>query len=151
MEIKRITEVGVVVKNLEKATAVFVELLGAQAGEIITVKRYQMRYRMCRLGQVDFELMEPLDDKGLIANYLKNKGEGLHHIAFGVDDLTDGFNSLKKKGVKFVDSEIQEMSGESIDMQGNSIKGVSKLAFAHPAFFNGVLLEFIEYPKKFKF
>ncbi len=151
MKIKRITEVGVVVKNLEKATAIFVELLGARAGEIIIVKRYQMRYRMCRLGQVDFELMEPLDDKGLIANYLKNKGEGLHHIAFGVDNLADGFNSLKKKGVKFVDSEIQEMSGESIDMQGNSIKGVSKLAFAHPAFFSGVLLEFIEYPEKFKF
>ncbi len=65
MKIKRITEVGVAVKDLEKATRLMTDLLGAEAGEKVVMDQYQMRYRMCRIGQVDFELMEPIDGKGV--------------------------------------------------------------------------------------
>jgi catechol 2,3-dioxygenase-like lactoylglutathione lyase family enzyme len=65
MKIKRITEVGVAVRDLEAATKLFVDLLGAEAGEVVTVDLYKMRYRMCRVGKVDFELMEPIGDEDI--------------------------------------------------------------------------------------
>jgi len=57
MDIKRITEVGVAVKDLEKATDLMVDLLGAEPWPIVDMRRYDMRYRMCRVGKGDFELM----------------------------------------------------------------------------------------------
>ena len=62
MKIERITEVGVAVPNLEQATQLLVDVLGAEAHPIQIVDRFQMRYRMCRLGKVDLELMEPIGD-----------------------------------------------------------------------------------------
>ena len=138
MKVKQITEVGVVVKDLEKATRLFVDLLGADAGEIITVKRYSMRYRMCRLGNVDFELMESIGDEGVIANFIKAKGEGLHHVALAVDDLEGQLVFLKGKGVRLIDKNAQEMHG-------------GKYAFVHPSSFLGVMFELIQYPEDAEF
>lgn len=134
---KQITEIGVAVKDLEKATRVFVDLLGAEAGEIITVKRYGMRYRMCRLGNVDFELMEPLDDEGVIARFIQARGQGLHHVAFAVDDLEERLAHLKGNGAKLIDEEPKELHG-------------GRYAFVHPSSFMGVMFELIEYPQGFE-
>jgi len=68
MEIRRITEVGVAVR--EFATGLFVDLLGAETGEVVEVPRYDRCFRMCRVGKVDFELMEPTADTGVIADFL---------------------------------------------------------------------------------
>ena len=54
--LKKITEVGIAVKDLEKTTKLLVDLLGGKAGEIIDVGIYGMRFRMVRLGNVDFEI-----------------------------------------------------------------------------------------------
>lgn len=134
---KQITEIGVAVKDLEKATRLFVDLLGAEAGEVITVDRYQMRYRMCRLGNVDFELMEPTGDKGVIADFIKARGQGLHHVAFAVEDLEARLASLKEMGVGLINEEPQELHG-------------GKFAFVHPSSFAGVMFELIEYPDGFE-
>jgi methylmalonyl-CoA/ethylmalonyl-CoA epimerase len=131
---KQITEVGVAVKDLEKATRLFVDHLGAEAGEIITVERYQMRYRMCRVGNVDFELMEPLGEEGVIARFIKARGEGLHHVGFAVEDLLDHLAALKEQGVPLIDEDPQELLG-----------GI--YAFVHPSAFSGVMFELIQYPE----
>jgi len=134
MSLEKITEVGVAVKDLEKATKLLVECLGAQAGEIVTVERYNMRYRMCRIGNVDFELMEPIGDQGVIADFLKARGEGLHHVAFAVDDIDGQVKSLKEKNVKLIDKEPKELFG-------------GRYVFVHPSAFTGVMFELIEYPE----
>jgi len=134
MALTKITEVGVAVKDLEKATKLFVDCLGAEAGEIITVNRYHMRYRMCRVGNVDFELMEPLGKEGIIADYLKARGEGMHHVAFAVDDLEAQLASLQEKGVNLIDKEPKELHG-------------GRYAFVHPSAFVGVMFELIKYPE----
>lgn len=131
---KQITEVGVAVKDLEKATRLFVDLLGAEAGEIITVERYQMRYRMCRVGNVDFELMEPLGEEGVIARFIRARGEGLHHVGFAVENLLDHLAALKEQGVPLIDEEPQELLGGTY-------------AFVHPSAFSGVMFELIQYPE----
>jgi methylmalonyl-CoA epimerase len=132
VKLEKITEVGIAVKDLEKATRLFVSLLGAEAGEIITVRRYHMRYRMCRLGNVDFELMEPLGGEGVIAKFLESKGEGLHHLAFKVDNLEETLSFLKKKGVKLIDETPKDLNG-------------TKYVFVHPSSFLGVMFELIQY------
>ena len=134
------------VRDLEQATALLVDLLGASAGEVHVVERYAMRYRMCRVGKVDFELMEPIGDSGVIADFLARRGPGLHHVAFAVDDVSAGMERLAAKGVRFVDELPVELRLAGEDFAGRRFDGDAKLAFAHPSSLLGVLVEFIEYP-----
>lgn len=151
MKIEHITEVGVCVKDLEKASRLFVDLLNAKPGDVKDVPQFQMRYQMLRVGNVDFELMEPTGDGGVIADFIKKRGEGFHHIAFAVKDIVDGIETLKKKGVRFVTDEPMEMHGEMIDKNGNKVSGVGKFTFSTPKSLLGILFEFIEYPEGFEF
>jgi methylmalonyl-CoA/ethylmalonyl-CoA epimerase len=146
MDIERITEIGVAVPDLEQATRVFVDLLGATAEPVQVVQRYQMRYRMCRLGKVDFELMEPLGETGVIADFLRKRGPGLHHVAFAVSGIEQGVGELSARGVRFVEEAPFELRLEGVDFAGRPFDSNVKISFAHPASLLGVLFEFIEYP-----
>ncbi len=134
------------VRDLEEATALLVDLLGASAGEVHEVERYRMRYRMCRIGKIDFELMEPTGDSGVIAEFLDRHGPGLHHVAFAVDDVSAGMEQLVAKGVRFVDELPVELRLAGEDFAGRRFDGDAKLAFVHPRSLLGVLFEFVEYP-----
>ena len=146
MEIERITEIGIAVEDLEQATRLFVDTLGATAAPVQVVERYRMQYRMCRLGKVDFELMEPLGDHGVIAEFLRKRGPGLHHVAFAVKDIEKGALALGDKGVRFVEDIPFELRLDGVDFAGRPFNADVKITFAHPASLLGVLFEFIEYP-----
>lgn len=150
MDIERITEIGVAVDDLEQATRLFVDLLGATAEPVQVVERYQMRYRMCRLGKVDFELMQPLADQGVIADFLRKHGPGLHHVAFAVNDIEAGAGALAAKGVRFVEEAPFALRLEGVDFAGRAFDSDVKITFAHPASLLGVLFEFIEYPAGYR-
>lgn len=146
MDIQRITEVGIAVRDLEQATRLFVELFNAEAGEITEIECYAMRFRMCRVGKVDFELMEATSDKGVIAEFIEQRGEGLHHIAFAVDDINDTMSSLGEKGVRFVDDAPIRTQLDVVDYAGRTFCDDIQFTFSHPASILGILFEFIEYP-----
>jgi methylmalonyl-CoA/ethylmalonyl-CoA epimerase len=150
MDISRITEVGVAVPDLDAATKLFAELLGATVGEEQIVERYSMKFRMCRLGKVDFELMAPLGDTGVIADFLHKRGPGLHHVAFAVDDVERGMRDLEHKGVRFVDGEPIEGYLSFEDFAGRQFTDNIKFTFSHPASLLGILFEFIEYPEGYQ-
>ena len=150
MKIKRITEVGVAVKDLEQATRVFVDLLGAEAGPVVDMPLYNMHYRMCRVGKIDFELMAPSGNEGVISKFLESRGEGLHHVAFAVEDLAEGMKYLKSKEVRFVSEEPLKLHSESLDYAGRLISGNGKFTFSIPDSFVGILFEFIEYPEEYQ-
>jgi methylmalonyl-CoA/ethylmalonyl-CoA epimerase len=61
------------------------------------------------------ELMEPVGNEGVIANFLKTRREGLHHIAFAVEDLAEGMIPLQRKGGRFVNDQPIEGHGHSVD------------------------------------
>ncbi len=149
MDIKQITEIGVAVKDIEKATRIFVDLLGAEAREIVEVEMFQMRYRMCRLGKIDFEIMEPMGDSGVIADFINKNGEGIHHVAFAVKDVENGMEKLKEKGVKFISDGPMELCGSAVDNMGVLHEGNAKFTFSHPKSLAGILFEFIEYGEDF--
>lgn len=150
MDIKRITEIGVAVRDLEQATRLLVDLLGADAGDIVEVPRYSMRFRMCRVGKIDFELMAPTGDTGVIADFLAKKGEGLHHIAFAVDDIEDTMGSLGKKGVQFVDGAPIRDQLDVVDYAGRAFSDDIQFTFTYPASILGILFEFIQYPEGYQ-
>lgn len=150
MDIRRITEVGIAVRDLAQATALFEHLFNASVGELIEVPRYAMHYRMCRVGKVDFEVMAPTGDTGVIADFLQKRGEGLHHIAFAVDDIESTMNTLREKNVRFVDdAPVRENLGFE-DFAGRKFSEDIQFAFSHPASILGILFEFIQYPEGYQ-
>lgn len=150
MDIQRITEVGVAVRDLEQATRLFVDLFNAEAGEVMEVARYSMRFRMCRVGKVDFELMAPIGDSGVIADFLARRGEGLHHVAFAVKDVEETMGSLGAKGVRFVaDSPMREHL-DVVDYAGRKFSEDIQFTFSQPASILGILFEFIQYPESYE-
>ena len=147
MDIRRITEVGVAVRDLDAASALLVDLLGATAGPVVDVPRYDMSFRMCRLGKVDFELMAPTAERGVIHDFLVRRGEGLHHIAFAVDDLEDTMATLAAKRVAWVDPEPIRNRMPVVDYAGRAFDDSEiRFAFSQPRSILGILFEFIQYP-----
>ncbi|MCX5851143.1 MAG: VOC family protein [Deltaproteobacteria bacterium] len=138
MELKKITEVGIAVKDMEKTTQLFVNLLGGEAGNVIDVPLFGMRFRMVKLANIEFEIMEPTDEKGLIAKFIRGRGEGLHHLAFAVDDLADRLSFLKQQGCQLINESPLDILG-------------GKVGFVHPKAFSGVMFELIQYPRGYEF
>lgn len=146
MDIRRITEIGVAVRDLAQATELLVTLFNASASDVVEVAEYGMRYRMCRVGKVDFELMEPTGETGVIADFLAKRGEGLHHIAFAVDDIADTMATLQRKAVRFVADAPIRKELPFVDFAGRAYCDDVQFAFSHPASVLGILFEFIQYP-----
>jgi methylmalonyl-CoA/ethylmalonyl-CoA epimerase len=148
MDLRRITEVGVAVRDLEAATALLVDLLGADVGPVVEVPLYDMRFRMCRIGKVDFEVMEPTAEQGVIFDFLERRGEGLHHIAFATDDLAGTMDTLAAKGVAWIDPEPLRNRMPLVDYAGRRFDDAEiRFAFSHPRSILGILFEFIQYPE----
>lgn len=135
MGVERLLEVGIVVKDLEKALDLFTEVLGVTPGRTDTYERYGMRYNLCSLGDLYIELIESTDSEGPIAEFIEKRGEGLHHIALKVSDVEQVMAQMKEKGIEFV---------EETPLYLDVSYGRVKFTFARPRSLNGVLLELIE-------
>lgn len=146
MDVRRITEVGVAVRSLQQATQLLVDLFNAEVSQVTEIERYEMRFCMCRIGKVDFELMEPTGDTGVIADFIRKRGEGLHHIAFAVDDIDDTMQTLGRKGVRFVDEAPIRNQIDVVDYAGREFSDDIQFTFSYPASILGILIEFIQYP-----
>lgn len=149
MDIRRITEVGIAVHDLDTAVALFVDLFDAEVGPLVDVPMYDMHFNMCRVGKIDFEVMAPTASTGVIADFLAKRGPGLHHIAFAVDDIHDAMQTLGAKGVQFVDDTPATLNTSMVDFAGRRFDEEITFAFSHPASILGILFEFIEYPRDF--
>ncbi|MGD0231083.1 MAG: VOC family protein [Syntrophorhabdales bacterium] len=130
--IKRIDHVGVVVKNLDEALDLYVNTLGFKASEVLTAEKGE-RFRtvMVSLGQVTFELIEPLDAKGGIRGFLETRGEGIHHVSLEVDDIGEELRTLGAKGIRFLMKEPEQVMGTLV-------------TFVHPKSTRGVLMEVLQ-------
>ncbi len=152
--IRGITEVGVAVRDLAAATRDLSERLGAVPGPVQRFEPYGMEFCMCRVGNVDFELMAPLGDAGPIAQYLARFGEGIHHIGFGVDDAAGAQRGMTARGMQFVDAAPRRQRFLSRDFSGPGFAGQAfdaecAFTFSRPSALLGMVLEFIEYPPGF--
>jgi methylmalonyl-CoA epimerase len=130
--IERIDHVGVVVKDLDEALKLYVDILGFEKSEIMTAEKGdKFRTVMVSLGQATLELIEPMNPKGAMQKFLETRGEGIHHISLRVDDIREELSTLEAKGIKFLFKEPEEVEGTLVN-------------FMHPKSTRGVLMELLQ-------
>ena len=129
--IEKIDHIGIAVKNLEEAVKIW-EKLGFKVSEYETVEDQKVRAAIIWVGNSRIELLEPTSEDSPIAKFIEKKGEGIHHVAFGVKNLEAKLEELKKNEVKLIDEKPRLGAGGK------------KIAFAHPKSTGKVLMEFCE-------
>ena len=128
---RKIDHVGIAVKNLDEAVKVW-EGLGLKVDEIEEVPDQKVRTAIIHVGESRIELLEPTSEDSPIAKFIAKRGEGIHHIALGVDDIEAHLEELKEKGYRLIDEKPRIGAGGA------------KIAFVHPKAVTGVLLELCE-------
>jgi methylmalonyl-CoA/ethylmalonyl-CoA epimerase len=129
--IKKVHHVGIAVKDLKESVALFERLLGLKA-HIEDAPCQKIREAVFSFGQgLEINLLEPMGPDSTVAKFLEKRGEGLHHIAFEVDDIDKDLRAMEGQGVHLIDREGRE--------------GVAgKIGFLHPKSVNGVLVELVQ-------
>ncbi|WP_419213162.1 methylmalonyl-CoA epimerase [Maribacter sp. X9] len=126
---KKIEHLGIAVKNLDASNALFEKLLGVAPYKQEAVASESVRTSFFQNGPNKIELVESTDPNGPIAKFLEKKGEGIHHVAFEVDDILAEMARLKQEGFTLLNEKPKK---------GADNKWV---AFVHPKSANGVLVE----------
>jgi methylmalonyl-CoA/ethylmalonyl-CoA epimerase len=127
MKIKRIAHLGVAVHDLDSAMKFFTEGLPL---EVTHTEDYQgMKIAFIPIGDSSVELLQDVSGASAIRKYLDKNGEGIHHIAYEVDDINEAIAELKAKGVKLIDEKPRQ-----------GAHGMS-VAFMHPKATHGILME----------
>jgi methylmalonyl-CoA/ethylmalonyl-CoA epimerase len=130
--VKKIDHVGIAVKSLQDALAVFSDALGMKVTSTEVVEGQKVKVAFLPAGEATIELLEPTDPTSNIATFIESRGEGIHHIAVEVDDIVSSLGRLKEKGVKVIHSEpVPGAHG-------------TRIAFIHPKAVHGVLMELVE-------
>ena len=130
MKPTHIEHLGIAVKNLDESIKYYQEVLGLECYNIEEVKDQKVRTAFFKLGDTKLELLESTDPEGPIGKFVEKRGEGIHHIAFAVEDTQKALDDAAAKGVQLIDK--------------NPRKGAENLniGFLHPKSTHGVLTEF---------
>jgi len=130
MKIKRIAHLGIVVKDLNAALELFT---GALPLDLVHTEDYQgMKVGFIPVGDSSIELLQDVSGSSGVKKFLENNGEGIHHIAFEVDDIEQAVVELRAKGVKLIDEKPRA-----------GAHGMT-VAFMHPKGTHGVLMELVQ-------
>ena len=132
--LNRIYHLGYAVEDIETASEFYRENFGATPGEPEVVEEQGIIATMFRVGESSIELVQPTRPDSPVGKFLAKRGEGLHHVAFEVDDLKVALAELKRNGVDLIDEEPRTGAGGM------------KIAFVHPEGAFGVLTELVELP-----
>jgi len=130
--VKALNHIGIAVRSIEAQRPFYGETLGAQFEHIEEVPSQKVRVAFFRVGDVRLELLEPTDPESPVARFLDKRGEGLHHLAFTVDDIQARIDELQDAGLRMID---QTPRPGAHHMQ---------IAFLHPKSSHGVLTELCE-------
>lgn len=132
---QKVEHIGIAVKNLEVSIPLFEKLLNTSCYKTELVETEQVNTAFFRQGETKIELLESIDPQGVIARYIEKKGEGIHHIAFDVDDIDAEMKRLQQEG--FVLLHEQPKNGADNKL----------VCFLHPKSSNGVLIELCQEKK----
>jgi len=125
----KIEHIGIAVENLEASNLLFEKLLGVSHYKVEEVASESVRTSFFKSGPNKIELLETTSEDGPIAKFLAKKGEGVHHIAFAVDDIVAEIKRLKSEGFIVLNEEPKKGADNKL------------VAFLHPKTSNGVLIE----------
>lgn len=125
----KIEHIGIAVKNIELSNQIFEDILGSPSYKTERVESEGVSTSFFKVGPNKIELLEATRDDSPIAKFIEKKGEGIHHIAFAVDDIDAEIKRLQEKGYRL----INETPKDGADNK--------RIAFMHPKSSNGVLIE----------
>lgn len=128
----RIDHLGVAVADLDVALALYESSFGLQVHHREVIEDQGVEAVALQIGETSIELLRPIRDDSPIARFLAEKGPGIHHIAYSVDDIESALARLKDQGVRLVDETPRVGLGGS------------KIAFVHPKSTFGVLSEIVQ-------
>ncbi len=126
---KKIEHIGIAVNDLASASIIYEKLFGAPAYKQEEVASEGVKTAFFRLGPNKIELLEATNPESSIAKFIAKKGEGIHHIAFEVEDIQFEISRLKKEGFVVL-NEVPKKGADN-----------KLVAFLHPKSSNGVLIE----------
>ena len=133
MKISKIEHLGIAVKSIEEALPYYENVLGFECYNIETVEEQKVRTAFLRVGETKIELLEATSPDSTIAKFIENRGEGIHHVAYKVED-----------GVAKALDECIEKEIRTIDKTPRAGAEGLKIAFLHPKSTQGVLTELCE-------
>ena len=126
---RKVEHIGIAVKNLANANELFGKLFRQSHYKIEAVESEGVSTSFFQVGETKIELLEATDENSAIAKFIEKRGEGIHHIAFQVEDIDFEMRRLQKEGFQLINE-------SPIDGADNN-----RICFLHPKSTNGVLIE----------
>jgi len=126
---KKIEHIGIAVSNLKESNVLFSKLFGKEPYKIEQVTSENVVTSFFQIGPNKIELLEGTSDQSPISKFIKKNGEGIHHIAFEVDDILNEISRLKEVGFDLIHEKPKKGADNKL------------IAFLHPKSSNGVLIE----------
>lgn len=137
MNISHIEHLGIAVKSLEEAIPYYENILGLKCYSIEEVADQKVKTAFFKVGQTKIELLEPTSEDSSIAKFIEKRGEGIHHMAFAIEDgVANALAEVEAKGVRLIDKAPRK-----------GAEGLN-IAFLHPKSTCSVLTELCENPNK---
>ncbi len=130
-KVKKINHVAIVVGDIDQALSFWRDGLGLELQHVEDVPSQKATVAFFPVGDSEVELVKPTSDDSGVAKFLAERGGGMHHLCFEVDDIQGKLAELKEKGVRLINETPLELPGR-------------KMAFIHPKSTGGVLVELYE-------
>lgn len=130
MKPTHIEHLGIAVNNLAESIPYYEKLLGTPCYSVEEVKEQRVKTAFFLVGQTKIELLESTDPEGPIGKFLEKKGEGIHHIAFAVENTNEALQDAETTGLTLIDK-VSRKGAEGMN-----------IGFLHPKSTHGVLIEF---------
>ena len=127
--IEKIEHIGIAVKNLDKANKIYEQLLGTPPYKMETVDSEGVNTSFFKTGESKVELLQATKNESTIAKFIAKKGEGIHHIAFAVNDIHKEIKRLKEAGYTIINENPKKGADNKL------------VCFVHPKNTKGVLIE----------
>lgn len=130
MGVSHIEHIGIAVNSLDEAIPYYEKVLGLKCYAVEEVTDQKVKTAFFKVGDTKIELLESTNPEGPIGKFIANKGQGIHHLAFAVDNVNEALQGAEEAGIRLIDK--------------TSRKGAEGLniGFLHPKSTLGVLTEF---------
>ena len=126
---KKVEHIGIAVKNMGNANALFEKLFNQAHYKVEEVESEGVSTSFFQLGETKIELLQASNPESPIAKFIEKRGEGIHHIAFEVEDIDAEMQRLQSEGFELIHTESKDGADNK------------KICFLHPKSTNGVLIE----------
>jgi methylmalonyl-CoA/ethylmalonyl-CoA epimerase len=135
--LRQISHLGLAVKDLDAAVRLYEGVFGLEVEHRWVAEADQMEAASFRVGDIEIELMQPLTPDSPVGRFIARRGEGIHHVAYKVDDVAEALARARSSGIETIDERPRVGGG-----------GSTRIGFLHPRGTFGVLTELEEDVRK---